>query len=73
MNTSLYRRFALTLAFVLSSAVVWAHPGHDDRELTWDFSHLAAHPFATLGGLAVMAAAGGICWFLIRRAANARS
>ena len=73
MNTSLFRGFALTLAFVLSSAVVQAHPGHDDHKLTWDFSHLAAHPLATIGCLAVVAAAGGLCWFLIRRAANTRS
>ena len=36
------------MVFLFSAALVQAHPGHDDgHELTWDFSHLAHHPFAT--------------------------
>jgi hypothetical protein len=36
------------MVFLFSAALVQAHPGHDDgHDLTWDFSHLAHHPFAT--------------------------
>lgn len=39
----------LTLAALTAPAALLAHPGHDgDHDFTWDFSHLAAHPFATL-------------------------
>jgi hypothetical protein len=43
-----------------SSAVMQAHPGHDGHELTWDFRHLAAYPFATIGCFVVIAA---VAWF----------
>jgi len=55
----LYRRTMKLLAArsaalfsVLSATVAQAHPGHDGHEggdFTWDFSHLASHPLATLG------------------------
>jgi hypothetical protein len=44
-------RFPRPLAFatLTAPAALLAHPGHDgDHDFTWDFSHLAAHPFATL-------------------------
>ncbi len=41
---------------LLFPALVQAHPGHDGHELTWDFHHLAVHPLATLGCLAVLGA-----------------
>jgi hypothetical protein len=28
--------------------VAYAHPGHDDHELTWEFTHLLEHPIATV-------------------------
>ena len=63
------RPFPLILTlWVASTARVWAHPGHDDgHELTWDFDHLVAHPWATVGCLAVLAAAGWGVWHLLTR------
>jgi hydrogenase/urease accessory protein HupE len=43
----------ISLVLAVLPAVAHAHPGHDGHELTWDLSHLAAHPFATLGWLAL--------------------
>lgn len=68
------RRF-LVLAVSLSVAVplVQAHPGHDgDHGLTWDFSHFAAHPFATIGCLLVLIASGWCAWRLARERFDAR-
>ena len=58
----------LTLAAVIP-AVAQAHPGHDGHELTWDMSHLAQYPWATLG---CFAAVGGIVW-LAGRAVRIRA
>ena len=52
----------LAILALVSAAVAHAHPGHDGHELTWDFSHLAAHPLATLSSLAVLGLAGWIVW-----------
>jgi hypothetical protein len=43
---------ALVLATPLSAL---AHPGHGDPDFTWEFSHLAANPIATLGCVLVLA------------------
>ncbi|MBL9187680.1 MAG: hypothetical protein JNK23_09395 [Opitutaceae bacterium] len=58
----------LALAAFVSAPWLRAHPGHDgDHGLTWEFTHLAEHPLATLGwaalGLAVIAAG----WWFARR------
>jgi hypothetical protein len=68
MKTSFVRGSGLLFAYLVSSALVQAHPGHDDHGLTWDFSHLAAHPLATLGWIASLLGAGAAGWFLLRRA-----
>lgn len=57
MKPSLRRPLAVSLAFAAFASLAQAHPGHDGHELTWDFQHLAAHPLATLGCLAVLGAA----------------
>jgi hypothetical protein len=50
--------------------VAQAHPGHDGHEgggeFTWDFSHLAAHPFATAAFVAVV---GAVVWLVVSRSA----
>jgi len=57
----------LLAAWAASASAVSAHPGHDDgHELTWDLGHFAAHPLATLGGLAVLAVAIWAGWRIFR-------
>jgi hydrogenase/urease accessory protein HupE len=72
MKTSFARISALLVSVLASTPFMRAHPGHDENELTWDFSHLAAYPLVTTGCLAVMIAAGAIGWFLLRRSATLR-
>lgn len=59
---------ALSLAAALCLPVLaHAHPGHDgDHDFVWDFSHLIAHPLATLAGLSLLAAAGWGVWRLLK-------
>lgn len=66
------RRFASGFAALLATAALLrAHPGHDDgHELTWDLGHLAAHPLATAGCLAVLAAGAWVGVQLLRRGAE---
>lgn len=61
MSNSAVLRSVLLGAALFSALplVAHAHPGHDDHELTWDFSHLAAHPFATAAWIAALA---GLAW-----------
>lgn len=67
-------RHVLTLSAVfLAASVAHAHPGHDGHELTWDFRHLAAHPLATLGCIAILAAAAWGGWKLAKAGPAARS
>ena len=56
----------------MTASVAQAHPGHDGHELTWDFSHLAAFPVATLLCLGAAATTVWIAWALLRRAATLR-
>lgn len=65
------RFFSLGAVLVvgLPSAAL-AHPGHDGHELTWDFSHLVAHPLATVCCLAVLAASVWLGWRLTRHPAK---
>lgn len=52
------RRFAFSFLAFATPAALLAHPGHDgDHDFTWDFSHLLAHPVATLFCTAVLATA----------------
>jgi hypothetical protein len=52
------RRYALTSLALAAPAALLAHPGHDgDHDFTWDFSHLVAHPVATLLCAAVLGTA----------------
>ncbi len=52
------RRFALASITLATPASLLAHPGHDgDHDFTWDFSHLLAHPVATLFCAAVLGTA----------------
>ena len=72
MKTSLARGGALVLASLAFTSLVHAHPGHDGHELTWDFSHLAAYPLATVGCFASVAAIAWLGWIMLRRSATAR-
>ena len=65
MQNSLRPPSLFTWLVVVLPSIAQAHPGHDEHELTWDFGHLAAHPLATLGCVAVLA---GSVWLLIRLA-----
>jgi hypothetical protein len=67
MKTSLCRAWVLSAAFVVTAALARAHPGHDGHDLTWDFSHLAQHPFATIGCAAVVGAGVCVIMQLMRR------
>ena len=65
MKTSLRPSLAITAGFLVTTAVVQAHPGHDGHDLTWDFSadHLTGHPLATLFcSLILVAVAWGVAW-----------
>jgi hypothetical protein len=67
MKTSLWRAAAVLAPFILMVTVANAHPGHDGHELTWDFSHLAQHPLATMGCAAVIGASIGLVLFALRQ------
>jgi hydrogenase/urease accessory protein HupE len=66
MKISLLRGSIVALIVLATSQLVRAHPGHDDHELTWDFSHLAAHPVATLSCGVVLLSIGLAGWWLLR-------
>jgi hydrogenase/urease accessory protein HupE len=67
MKSLVRRSLALACAFPATFAPLFAHPGHDDgHELTWELSHLAEHPLATVLCLAVTAAAGALVWRSLR-------
>jgi len=73
MKSSFARRLLLSTLLLGSIDLLQAHPGHDDgHELTWDFSHLAAHPVATTLCFTVAAAAVWVGLRLIRRRAMQR-
>ena len=58
--------FVLTVLSLAAAPAALAHPGHDGHELTWDFSHLAAHPLATLGCFLGISALAWIGWRMLR-------
>lgn len=72
MKISFARGSRLVLMTMASTTLLQAHPGHDGHELTWDLSHLAAFPLATMGCLAAGAAMVGVGWLMLRRSATAR-
>jgi hypothetical protein len=63
MRTFLRRSTVATALIALLPSLAQAHPGHDGGEVTWDFTHLAAHPFATMGWLVAI---GGVAWIVGR-------
>lgn len=66
MNTSRVRLAVGSTVTLVSTNLAIAHPGHDgDHGLTWEFSHLAAHPVATvLCGAVLVAAVVGVAWLV---------
>jgi hypothetical protein len=72
MNIPLRRAPALLAIFIGSGVVAFAHPGHDGHELTWDFSHLADYPAATIGCVGLLIGTSWAAWLLLRRAATQR-
>lgn len=72
MKSSLTRGLVLATGFMAAAGAVHAHPGHDGHELTWDLSHLADHPLATICSFAVVIAIGWSGWLLLRRGATQR-
>ena len=67
MKPSVRRGLGLPVVFLASSALTYAHPGHDGHDLTWDFSHLAQYPVATIGCGIVLGAAVALALQVIRR------
>lgn len=63
-----FRKAALVAAILPIEA--FAHPGHDDPEVTWEFSHLVEHPVATLGCFLVIGLAAWAAWRMARRSAG---
>ena len=72
MRISFFRGSGLVLTSIGSPSLLQAHPGHDGHEFTWDFSHLAAYPLATIGCFASVAAIVWLGWVMLRRSATAR-
>jgi hydrogenase/urease accessory protein HupE len=65
----LFRRLLPLVAVSnLIASVALAHPGHDGHEgggeFAWDFTHLGAHPVATLACVVVF---GVAAWMLVAR------
>ncbi|HTO05154.1 MAG TPA: hypothetical protein VL069_15700 [Opitutus sp.] len=69
MITSCRSTFIAALFAIVIPVLAHAHPGHDDHDFTWDFSHLTAHPWATLGCLAALFAGAWIVWRWLKNAA----
>ena len=71
-----FRHLPLAAVLPVFAAVAQAHPGHDGHEgggeFTWDFSHLAAHPFATAAAVAVIVVAVWMVAKSVRRERLAR-
>ena len=65
-------RILLLFAALTIVSLAHAHPGHDDHEFTWELSHLAAHPWATLACLAVLGAAAWGGWLAVRHLGAAK-
>jgi len=72
MKISPSRLGVAVIGFLWAASGVSAHPGHDGHELTWDFSHLAQHPFATMGCAAVVGAGVAVLLQVLRRRAELR-
>lgn len=64
MKTSCVRPIFAATALLATASAAFAHPGHEgDHGLTWEFSHLAAHPVATvLCGAVLLTAVAGVAW-----------
>jgi hypothetical protein len=69
MNLLSRRSLVLLPVYAAAAAIAQAHPGHEGHEggdITWDFGHLAAHPFATLAVAALVAGAAWVIWSQLR-------
>lgn len=66
LNSS--RSLLSAAAFLATALFAQAHPGHDGHDFTWDFSHLAAYPDATILCLGVL---GALVWGIWKVAAAA--
>ena len=68
MKSSLRPLLLLSIGWVVSTAQLWAHPGHDeDHGLVWDFGHLSAHPLATLTCVTVLTVSVWLGWRIFQR------
>jgi len=74
MKALFSRALVLPVIYLAPLTPLLAHPGHDDgHEVTWELSHLAAHPLATATWALVIVAAGLAARQVFRRAAAART
>lgn len=67
------RSLVLSTVYAAAAAIAQAHPGHEGHEggdITWDFGHLAAHPFATLAIVALVAGSAWVAWSQLREGRN---
>ncbi len=62
MKLNFLRTLPLVAAFFATASLAQAHPGHDGHDFTWDFSHFAAHPDATILCIGVLGALGWAVW-----------
>jgi hypothetical protein len=72
MKPSLRTFVSISLLAVVPT-LVHAHPGHDDPDFTWEYSHLAAHPIATLFCFGTLAGVAWLLWRVVLPAVSAKS
>jgi hypothetical protein len=53
--------------------LAYAHPGHDDPDFTWEYSHLTAHPIATLFCFTALATLAWVLWRFVLPAVSTKS
>ncbi|MCX6955772.1 MAG: hypothetical protein NTV51_26810 [Verrucomicrobia bacterium] len=63
MKSFFRRALTPTAVFLATAALAQAHPGHGDHDFTWDFTHLAANPGATILCFGLLAA---VAWGVLK-------
>ena len=70
---SILRTLAPISLLAIVPNLAHAHPGHDDPDFTWEYSHLAGHPIATLLCFSALAALAWLLWRVVLPAVLAKS
>jgi hypothetical protein len=69
---STLRTFVSVSWLAIVPTLAQAHPGHDDPDFTWEYSHLAAHPVATLFCITALAALACVLWRFVLPAVSTK-